>query len=109
MDCKRLLNYENNCKEEMAIKGGMLITSMVGISMRSTMDIDTTVKGQDLSLENAQRIVSEIAEIQLDDGISFTIKDVKTEGRFFCLDWVSPGTVLVDNFLTPAILDSLLV
>jgi hypothetical protein len=35
---------------------------MVGISMRTTMDIDTTVKGQDISLENAQRIVKEIAD-----------------------------------------------
>lgn len=65
-------------KDNFIIKGGMLITSMVGISMRSTMDIDTTVKGQDLSLENAQRIVSEIAEIQIDDGVSFIIKDVET-------------------------------
>lgn len=40
-------------KDNFIIKGGMLITSMVGISMRSTMDIDTTVKGQNLSFENA--------------------------------------------------------
>jgi predicted nucleotidyltransferase component of viral defense system len=65
-------------KDNFIIKGGMLITSMVGISMRTTMDIDTTVKGQDLSLENAQRIVKEIAELQIDDGVSFTIKDVET-------------------------------
>lgn len=65
-------------KDNFIIKGGMLITSMVGISMRSTMDIDSTVKGQDLSLENAQRIVSEIAEIQIDDGVSFILKDVET-------------------------------
>ena len=48
-------------KDNFIIKGGLLITSMVGISMRSTMDIDTTVKGQNLSLENAKRIVGEIA------------------------------------------------
>ena len=65
-------------KDNFIIKGGMLITSMVGISVRSTMDIDTTVKGQDLSLENAQRIVREIADIQIDDGVSFIIKDVET-------------------------------
>lgn len=61
-------------KDNFIIKGGMLITSMVGISMRSTMDIDTTVKGQDLNIENAQRIVSEIAAIQLDDGVSLSLK-----------------------------------
>lgn len=65
-------------KDNFIIKGGMLITSLVGISMRSTMDIDTTVKGQDVSLENAQRIVKEIADIQIDDGVSFVIKDVET-------------------------------
>ena len=42
------------------------------------MDIDTTVKGQDFTLENAQRIVSEVAAVQLDDGVSFVIKDVET-------------------------------
>jgi len=65
-------------RDNFIIKGGMLITSMVGISMRSTMDIDTTVKGQDLNIENAQHIVSEIAAIHLDDGVSFIIKDVET-------------------------------
>ena len=65
-------------RDNFIIKGGILITSMVGISMRTTMDIDTTVKGQDLNIENAQYIVSEIAAIQLDDGVSFIIKDVET-------------------------------
>ena len=64
-------------KDNFIIKGGLLITSMVGFSMRSTMDIDTTVKGQNLSLENAKRIVSEIANIQIDDGVTFVIKDAE--------------------------------
>ena len=51
---------------------------MVGISMRSTMDIDTTIKGQDIKKENAQSIVKEISEIQIDDGVSFNIKEVET-------------------------------
>ena len=65
-------------RDNFIIKGGILITSMVGISMRTTKDIDTTVKGQDLNIENAQYIVSEIAAIQLDDGVSFIIKDVES-------------------------------
>ena len=65
-------------KENFIIKGGLLITSMVGISMRSTMDIDTTIKGQDIKKENAQSIVKEISEIQIDDGVSFNIKEVET-------------------------------
>ena len=67
----------SNYRDNFIIKGGMLITAMVGVSMRSTMDIDTTVKDQELSLENAKRIVSEIAEIRVEDGVSFHIKDVE--------------------------------
>ena len=81
-------------KDNFIIKGGMLITSMVGVSMRSTMDIDTTVKGQDLSLENAQRIVSEIAEIQIDDGVSFIIKDVETIANLMI-----DGQIIRESFL----------
>ncbi|MBN4062981.1 MAG: hypothetical protein COA82_10840 [Alkaliphilus sp.] len=33
--------YKNN----IILKGGFLIAAMVGIDMRSTMDMDTTVKG----------------------------------------------------------------
>jgi len=65
-------------KDSFIIKGGILITSMVGISMRSTMDIDTTVKGVDLSLENTRQIVSEIALLQIGDGVSFKIRDIET-------------------------------
>lgn len=44
-------------KDNFVIKGGMLITSMIGIALRSTMDIDTSVKNQNLSAENMTRIV----------------------------------------------------
>ena len=68
----------SNYKDSFIIKGGILITSMVGISMRSTMDIDTTLKGHDLSLENSKRIVEEIAGIPINDGVRFAIKDIET-------------------------------
>lgn len=45
-------------------KGGILVTSLVGVSMRSTMDIDTSIKGQELSLENAKSIINEIIEVK---------------------------------------------
>lgn len=36
-------------KHNFILKGGMLITSMVGIDARTTMDMDATIKGQSLS------------------------------------------------------------
>lgn len=58
------------------IKGGILVTSMVGIAMRSTMDIDASIRNRDLSEEDARRIVDEVAAINLDDDIRFQINDV---------------------------------
>ena len=63
-------------RENFIIKGGILVTSMVGVAMRSTMDIDASIKNLNLSAENARKTVAEIAEIPLDDGVSFEIKRV---------------------------------
>lgn len=62
--------------ENFIIKGGILVTSMVGIAMRSTMDIDTSIRNLNLSEEDARRTVEEIAAIDLGDGISFQIKEI---------------------------------
>ncbi len=67
-----LSDYKNN----FIIKGGVLITSMVGISLRSTMDIDTSIKNCDLNMDNAKEIITEICNINLHDGITFNIKDI---------------------------------
>ena len=64
-------NYSNN----FILKGGILVTSMVGISFRSTMDIDTTIRNFELSKEEAIKIVSEICSIDINDNVSFEIKD----------------------------------
>lgn len=58
------------------IKGGVLVTSMLGVSLRSTMDIDTTIQNYDLSLEGAKVMIEEIAHIVLNDGVSFETKSV---------------------------------
>ena len=62
--------------ENFIIKGGILITSLVGVSMRSTMDIDTSISGFTLSQEETLRIVTEISEIDMDDGVTFSVKSV---------------------------------
>lgn len=63
-------------KGNFILKGGMLVSSMVGIDIRSTMDIDTTLKNMPLSVESAQSIVSRIISVNLDDGVSFVIKSI---------------------------------
>lgn len=63
-------------KDDFIIKGGILVTSMIGIAMRSTMDIDTTIRNFDLTKEETTKIISEIKDIVLDDHIEFVLKDV---------------------------------
>lgn len=63
-------------KDNFIIKGGMLVTAMVGVALRSTMDIDTSIKNQNLSAEDAKRIVNEIKDIDIGDGVQFEIKEI---------------------------------
>ncbi|MDO4288733.1 MAG: nucleotidyl transferase AbiEii/AbiGii toxin family protein [Eubacterium sp.] len=65
-------------RDNFIIKGGVLVTAMVGVAFRSTMDIDTTVRDHNLSHEDAKRIFEEIKNIDLNDGITFEIKESTT-------------------------------
>lgn len=53
----------------------MLVTALVGVSLRSTMDIDTSLKNLNLSEDDARRIITEIKDIDIGDGVKFEIKD----------------------------------
>ena len=58
------------------IKGGILVTAMIGVANRSTMDIDTSVKNLNLSAQDALKVIDQVKEIDLDDGVSFEVKAV---------------------------------
>ena len=64
--------YKNN----FVIKGGLLISSLIGIENRTTMDMDTTIKGIALQEERIKEIVEEIININVDDGIKFEFKSL---------------------------------
>ena len=53
------------------LKGGFLISSFIGIENRSTMDIDTTIKGFDVTKENVAEIFKSICQIHIDDQLNF--------------------------------------
>ena len=64
-------------RENMILKGGFLIAAMVGVDKRSTMDMDTTLKGLPVNREEIEKIVREIIAIPIDDGVAFEIKGIK--------------------------------
>ena len=65
-------------RDSFIIKGGMLVSSLLGINLRSTMDIDTTVKALALTIEDVSGIIREICDIELDDNVTFRITNVET-------------------------------
>ena len=71
---ERVANSEY--RDNFIIKGGMLVTAMVGVALRSTMDIDTSIRNQNLSAADAQGIIENITAVDLGDGVRFEIKDI---------------------------------
>lgn len=67
---------QSEYRDNFIIKGGILVTAMIGVVHRSTMDIDTSMKNLNLSAEDALRVVNQVKDIDLDDGVSFDVKDV---------------------------------
>lgn len=65
--------YKNN----FILKGGMLISSIIGIDSRTTMDMDTTIKGFTLEKENLTQILNEIIKIDVDDNIKFELLNIE--------------------------------
>ena len=64
-------------KYKFILKGGMLITAIVGIDMRNTLDMDATIKGFDLEKDNLEKILNIIFSIDLDDGVTFEFRNIK--------------------------------
>ena len=58
------------------IKGGFLISSMVGLSSRATMDMDATIKGYPVNEDSVRKMIKDIIAVHIDDDISFELKSV---------------------------------
>ena len=63
--------YKNN----FILKGGLLLSSIMGIDIRTTMDMDTCIKGISLTDEQLYEVLQEIFNINVEDNVSFEIKN----------------------------------
>ena len=50
-------------KNQFILKGGMLVAAMVGLDARATMDLDATIKGTNVSVEDVEMIISQRKEL----------------------------------------------
>lgn len=60
-------------KNHIILKGGLLISSLIGVEMRSTLDMDTTIRGLPMNEENISKILHEILEITIDTDIVYRL------------------------------------
>ena len=60
-------------KNHIILKGGLLISSLIGVEMRSTLDMDTTIRGLPMNEENISKILQEILEIYIDADIVYRL------------------------------------
>ena len=75
----------SNYKGQIILKGGLLLSSIIGIDERTTRDMDATLKGIPVSEEKIIEIFKEILSIDLNENIRFeiiNIKDIRLEDDY---------------------------
>jgi len=72
---ERLLERLSNSKykQNIILKGGLLLSSIVGMDFRTTMDMDTYLKSIPLTEENLIEIINEIINVKIDDNVVFEL------------------------------------
>ena len=93
-------------RDNLILKGGVLISALVGLDKRSTMDMDTTIKSMPLTVDSAREMVENIVNVVLDDGMTFEIQNIAP----IMDDADYPGIRVlletkIDNMRTPLKLD----
>lgn len=67
------------------LKGGLLLSAMFGIDNRTTKDMDTTIKGMDISKVNMVNVLNEILSINLNDSVKFdliSVTDIREDDEY---------------------------
>ncbi len=73
--------YRNN----IILKGGVLLSSIIGEDLRTTKDIDATLKSLPLNIDSISNIFEEILSVDIDDNVDFeivSIKDIRLESVY---------------------------
>lgn len=71
--------------ENFILKGGLLLSAMLGINSRSTRDMDISIKGIDVSQERMVQVLNEILSLDIQDGVRFemvNITDIRADDEY---------------------------
>lgn len=93
-------------RDKFILKGGMLVAAMVGLDARSTMDLDATVKGINVNVNDVADLIAGIVSVPIDDGVTFRVNkvsEIMDEAEYLGIR-VSMTTVF-DGVVTPLKID----
>jgi predicted nucleotidyltransferase component of viral defense system len=93
-------------KDKFVIKGGLLIATIVGLDIRSTMDLDTTLRDVIFTEDQITQSVQSICSVALDDEVNFSVVSVtpiRKDDRYggFCVRM----DARYDTIITPLSID----
>lgn len=65
-------------KDKFILKGGVLVSAMVGLDTRATMDIDATLKGMPLTEDSIREMFENIQLVEIDDNVEIVLRKIET-------------------------------
>lgn len=65
-------------RNSFVLKGGMLISYLVGVDLRTTMDIDTTMQNIPLSEKDVEKFISKVIAVDVNDGVLLELQSLET-------------------------------
>ena len=71
LECLLIRIAGSKYKTNLILKGGFLLSIIAGLNSRTTMDIDTTLKGIKLTEDKVKEIFEDICSVDIDDDISY--------------------------------------
>lgn len=63
-------------QQHFVLKGGVLVASLIGVDLRSTMDMDATIQGSPMTQEAIEKAFREVLAVPLEDGVTLTLEKV---------------------------------
>ena len=71
--------YKNN----FILKGGLLISSLIGLSSRTTQDIDVSIINKPLIIDEIRQAMTNVCKIDLNDNIKYELTNIQEIGEEF--------------------------
>ena len=68
---------KSDYRDNFIVKGGYLIGGIIGLDMRATMDLDTTIKGFELTPERLAKIAQGIVCIPTEESFTLKFEDIE--------------------------------